>query len=136
MKAILTLDDKNGMMFNNRRQSRDSAVNQKICNIVNQKTLFINPYSEKLFDGLDVCKNVSDDFLTLAEKDDFCFIENVDVPIEQCEEIFIFRWNRIYPADRFFNVDLVGNGFSLKSSEELVGSSHEKITLEIFEKGE
>ena len=136
MKAIITLDDKNGMMFNKRRQSRDSVLNQKIYELTKGKKLFMNSYSEKLFEGLDIQKTVADDFLELANRDDFCFIENEEVPVQRCEEIFVFRWNRVYPADRFFNHDIANNGFVLKSSEEFAGSSHEKITLEIFTKGE
>jgi hypothetical protein len=136
MKIIITLDNKNGMMFNKRRQSRDSVVNQRICELTNGKKLFMNSYSEKLFDGFDIEKSVSDNFLELANRDDFCFVENEDIPIKKCEELFVFRWNRVYPADRFFSHDLIANGFFLKSSEEFVGSSHEKITLEIFSKGE
>lgn len=136
MKIIITLDDKNGMMFNKRRQSRDSILNQRICELAKGKPIFMNAYSEKLFEGLDIQKNVADDFLELAQQDDLCFVENEEIPIGKCNELFVFRWNRVYPADRFFNHDIIGNGFFLKSSEEFSGSSHEKITLEIFAKGE
>ena len=136
MKIFITLDDKNGMAFNKRRQSRDAVLNRKIAELIGENPLFMSAYTEKLFDEIKIEKSVSENFLELASKDDFCFVEDKDVPIEKCEKLFIFRWNRVYPADRFFNHDLTSNGFILESSEEFVGSSHEKITLDIFTKGE
>lgn len=136
MKVIIALDDKNGMAFNKRRQSRDSVMILKIAETVKGEPVLMSPYSEKLFDETEIQKNVCEDFLEIAKENDFCFVEDREVPIEKCVKLFVFRWNRVYPADRFFNHDLIKNGFLLESSEDFAGSSHEKITLEIFTKGE
>ena len=136
MKIIITLDDKNGMMFNKRRQSRDSVLNQKVKELVGENQLFISPYSEKLFEGIEMEKISCDNFLEVATEDSCCFIEDAEVPVEKAKTLFVFRWNRVYPADKFFAFDLEANGFSLESSEEFVGSSHEKITLQTYVKGE
>lgn len=42
MIVILCLDDKKGMMFNNRRQSKDKFVIQDILKLVDGKKLFIS----------------------------------------------------------------------------------------------
>ena len=43
MQVILCLDDRNGMMFNHRRQSRDRAVIQDILENLRDKQLPIRP---------------------------------------------------------------------------------------------
>lgn len=136
MKAIICLDDKNGMMFNRRRQSRDSVLISRVKELANGKRILMNSYSEPLFKESGACISVLDGFLGKAENDDFCFIENEEIPLEKCDLICIFRWNRVYPADRFFDCDLQNHGFVLRSNEDFVGSSHERITLEIYERGE
>ncbi len=131
MKIIVCVDKNNGMMFNNRRQSQDSAVRQKIAKICGDSPLYMNGYSAKMF--ADECKIISDeDFLQIAGKDDFCFVENTPVDASSASEIYLFNWNRRYPADQYFEIDLKQSGFKRISKEEFVGSSHEKITLEVF----
>ena len=44
----------------------------------------------------------------------------------------MYRWNRVYPADTYFDIDLVKEGFVLRDTRELEGNSHEKITKETF----
>lgn len=136
MKAVFCLDDKNGMTFNKRRQSRDSVLIARVCALLNGETLHLNGYSEPLFKESGASLAVSDGFLETAKENDFCFIENKPVPIEKCKYLYIFRWNRHYPSDMRFEHDPGALGFALISAEEFPGSSHEKITLEIYKKGE
>ncbi len=134
MKLIICLDDKNGMLFNKRRQSRDSALNERVISLASGARLLMNSYSAKLFAD---CEIISDDnFLNTAEKGDFCFCEAAVESLENTEKIYVFRWNRHYPADTFFKFDIEKEGYVLESTEEFVGSSHEKITLDIYKKGE
>lgn len=132
MKVIVCVDKSNGMMFNNRRQSQDSVLREKVISLLDGKKLFLNEYSAKQFEDTD-CLCVSDDFLHLAGQDDFCFIENVDVPADKADEIYLFQWNRDYPADMYFTVELKPAYKKIKA-EDFVGSSHKKITLEIYKK--
>ena len=74
----------------------------------------------------------SNDFLSVAAEEDICFIENVDVPIDEASEVYLFQWNRDYPADVYFDYNLKELGFKKVSSKEFEGSSHKKITLEIY----
>ena len=51
MKVIVCLDERRGMMFNNRRQSRDSVLIEDVVKDLCGEKLFISPYSEKLFEN-------------------------------------------------------------------------------------
>ena len=69
---------------------------------------------------------------------EFCFIENVDVKpyIEKIEKIILFKWNRSYPGDFFFPMELLSSDWIMTKTEEFVGHSHEKITKEEYVRGE
>lgn len=134
MKIIVCLDEGLGMGFNHRRQSRDSAVTADIVRLTEGKKLYVSEYSEKLFLEGGGKYAVSDSMLSEAEKGEYCFVENHSLQpfSERIEEIVIYRWNRRYPADLFFDLDLEEEGFSMVYREEFEGSSHERITKEIF----
>ncbi len=132
MTLILCLDDRGGMTFNNRRQSRDSIVTADILKTAGNK-LTIAPFSEKLFSdkvGVRVLENP----LSECSNGDFCFIEmgSIAENIDKIDEIIIYKWNRLYPSDTRLDIDVTACGFSLISTSEFVGSSHEKITKEIY----
>jgi len=48
--------------------------------------------------------------------------------------VVCYRWNRHYPADQYFDIDLSAMGFALSESEDFPGKSHEKITREVYVK--
>ena len=120
------------MLFNHRRQSQDRVLIEKIISIVGDKSLFLNEYSAKQFESVDKL-NVCDDFLVKVSAEDFCFIENTMIPVEQVTEVYLFQWNRDYPADVYFSIDLKAD-FKKMWTEEFVGSSHKKITLDVYKK--
>ena len=45
---------------------------------------------------------------------------------ERIKEIILFKWNRIYPADMYFDIPLVENEWKLTYVDEFEGNSHEK----------
>ena len=49
MKLILCVDDKGGLAFNHRRQSRDRVLNEHILMHCGIHRLWISPYTAKLF---------------------------------------------------------------------------------------
>ena len=51
MKIIACLDDNNGLLFNNRRQSRDRVVIEDILKDCHNSKLWINNFSKSLFDS-------------------------------------------------------------------------------------
>ena len=133
MTAIICLDEKNGMMFNKRRQSRDSVLNERILKLAMGKRLLMSEYSAKLF-GENDAVTVALDPISAASGDDFCFIEGKVTSLANIDTLCIALWNRHYPADVFFDLDIKKEGFRLVSVEEFAGSSHEKITLNIYNK--
>ena len=136
MKVIVCLDDCLGMMFNQRRQSRDRAVISDILKMTDGSRLYIDEYSEKLFADTDGEYTVSGDMLDVADRGDYCFVERQRLSpyVDGIDEIVVYRWNRRYPADLSFDIDVDMHGFSMVHSEDFEGYSHEKITKEIFRK--
>ena len=137
MKIIVCVDDNNGMMFNKRRQSRDRVLIQDIIANLDGSNLLIAPYSEKLFEDSDIdAFFISDFILDEAAPDDFCFIENIALNkyASKINELIIYHWNRKYPADTYLDIDPTSLGMKLITTTEFVGSSHDKITKELYRK--
>ena len=132
MTVIICLDGNNGMLFNNRRQSRDKAV---VCDLIeysNGSKILINEYSKTIFSDYENNIIISDSFLNDAKENDICFVENVDLTEfkDKINKFVIYQWNRVYPADFYFNSDL--SNFKLTETKEFKGNSHDKITREIY----
>lgn len=73
MYIIACIDDRNGLLFNNRRQSRDANVIEKIQELTKKNRLWIHPFSSPLFPEA----SVSVHFLKEAKNGEFCFLENM-----------------------------------------------------------
>ena len=131
MNIIVCVDKSNGMMFLGKRQSQDRVLREKILGISKGSRLLMNTYSAKQFESVDNIV-VDEDFFNNANEGDFCFIEDKAITSENVESFYVFNWNRKYPGDLFFNVDLKAEGFKKIKKEEFQGNSHDKITLEIY----
>ena len=131
MQVIITVENRNGMLFNHRRVSRDQKISERILAYCKEKRLWMNPYSAKLFENNPQIR-VSETFL--EQKDAICFVEDQDVTpyLPEIDTIILFHWNRDYPADFFFTVDL--SEWNRIHQEEFAGKSHEKITMEVYKK--
>lgn len=133
MTIYVCLDDKNGMLFNKRRQSRDAAVLEDIQAGI-PETLTIAPFSEKLIRGAQIPYALAPEDLTALSPDAHFFLEDkpsLDV-LSMADAVIIYRWNRHYPADTHWDIELAECGFSLKETREFAGKSHEKITKEVY----
>lgn len=151
MIVAVCIDDKNGMMFNKRRQSQDRIQRRHLRELADGRVIWMNAYSAVLFrrdcespDGetekqeseseANIC--VAEDFLARAGAGEFCFVENQNVSeyAENIEMAVLYKWNRVYPSDRFFDLDLNEENWEMTKMEEFAGSSHEKITVEYYKK--
>ena len=135
MNIIVCLDDKNGMMFNKRRQSQDKVLRADIKELVKNQDLFMNEYSYKLYKDIDNGNiKVSENFLEQCTENDFCLVEDklLNNYINKINNIIIYKWNRIYPSDLYFDINLTSNSWELLETKEFEGSSHEKITRIIY----
>ncbi len=132
MIVAVCVDDNYGMLFNKRRQSRDNAV---LMNIAQEhKRVWIHTFSEKMFVEYAGQSIVDDDFLTKAGEEEICFVENQLLKSyeNKIEEVIIYKWNRKYPTD--FKFDLNLTEWKLVESVDFTGNSHEKITKERYQK--
>ncbi len=133
MRLIICTDENNGMLFNNRRQSRDGVLCRYILDTAGETPLVMTEYSAKIFPQSDNIV-VSDDIFGC--KNCFCFAEEAVPSLEGVQELYWFNWNRRYPADTVFNHNVESLGFVLTETYEFKGSSHDKITLNRYKKGE
>ena len=134
MIAVVCIDNKNGMTFNRRRQSRDSKLIEDLMRLTGEKQIRMKEYSRSLFEDYPDRISVSDTYLQGAEDDDICFVETDDLlPFaEKIQGLIVYRWNRHYPSSTKFTLDL-GN-YHLTRTEEFSGSSHDTITREEYER--
>lgn len=130
MNIIACIDDNNGILFNNRRQSRDKEVIKKIMDVVGENILLIHSFSKNLFEEYDNIV-VNDNLLEEAKTSDFCFVENVKpTSCKNIHKVYLFKWNKKYPYDTTF--DIKTDEYHLAFTEEFKGNSHDNITLEIY----
>ena len=129
MTLYICLDDRNGLKFNNRRQSRDSAVLEDIRRQLTG-SLLIDIFSEKLI------REAGIPYVLPPETAEDFFAEDIpsDEILGKTKKLVIYRWNRHYPSDVRWEPDLAGMGFILTETTEFAGTSHEKITREVYER--
>ena len=135
MYLIYCVDDKGGLSFGGRRQSRDRVVRADLLKMTAGKALWMSPASRRQFtepEGERI--TVSEEFLSEAGKGDFCFVEDRPARpwLARTEGIILYQWNRVYPADRYLDVQPLKEGFHLEKTEEFPGYSHETITKEVY----
>lgn len=131
MILITCVDDNGGMMFNHRRQSQDRVLRGKIIELTKGKKLLMNDYSSKQFTE-ECCKMVCEEPLERAAPGEYVFVENIPISSysDKIEQVVLYRWNKVYPKDMTFDLSL--EGFLLEKSTDYKGSSHDKITEEIY----
>ena len=132
MNLIVCLDDKNGYSFASRRQTKDRVQLSDMLAFVGKNNLFLTDYSSKLFSEIPANVKITNTPQKSAGTGDFCFIENITIEEINAERIIIYRWNRSYPSDKKFPIELL-SGKTLVSSYDFKGYSHEKITREVYE---
>lgn len=133
MICIVCVDTSNGMMFNHRRQSRDSAVIADIIAMAGESGISMNSYSAKLFADSGCNINISENFFDEAGSD-YCFVEDRELAPykDKIEKIVVYKWNRDYPSD--FDLDIDLSEWTVLEKIGFAGSSHEEITKEVYVK--
>lgn len=134
MKLIFCLEKNKGTMFLGKRQSKDRVLNERLLQIVGNSKLWVSEYSSELFEPPESLV-IDNDYKNKAERNDYCFVEDKGYDLSYVDEIILCLWNRRYPSDQFFDIDIKGNSFKKVSTENIVGSSHDKITIETYKKG-
>ena len=134
LTAVLCLDDRGGMTFNKRRQSRDRLLIKDLCDTT-EGDIYMESYSLPLFAEYEDRARGSADPVADCPEGGVCFIErtNPDTFVNKCRRLIIYRWNRTYPSDLSLDGSATA-GFTLREEYDFVGSSHEKITKGIYER--
>lgn len=130
MKLIVCIDKSGGMMFFGKRQSQDSVLRDRIVKMTEGEELWMSPYSAKQFENYGGI--ITDDLPHESSGDAWYFVEDKPYDVSKCTAITLYKWNRKYQADKFFDVDLKKCGFKLISKEDFKGSSHDRITEEKY----
>lgn len=136
MTVIVCTDERGGMLFMKRRVSKDRELTRDIIETVGDGILYISDFSESLFAESDISVMSMPNPLEIAGKGDFVFIENATLSdcVDRIKCLIIYNWNRKYPFDFSLDINPKEHGFSLVSSSEFKGYSHDKITKEIYQK--
>ena len=138
MKKItvaVCVDDDMQTLFFGKRQSRDRVLIEDLVSSSKEK-VFINSFSEPIFSDKEsyiLSENPMED----CPQGGVVFAENFQLLpyISFIEKLILYRWNRKYPGDKKLDIDISQNGlFRLEEVFEFVGSSHERITKEIYTK--
>lgn len=134
MILIACVDDNMGMAFNHRRQSRDRVLKERILTMTEGRKLWMSPDTAKQFQDVPDRVTVSESFLEEAAAGEYCFIEQQPVSgyADRIERVVLYHWNRRYPADLYFDLDL--SLYTKTSETEFAGYSHENIREEIYTK--
>ncbi len=135
MIVLLCVDKKNGMAFHQRRQSLDRAVRADILTMAAGKPIWMTTYSARQFIEPEAVIQISESPLCQAGEGALCFMEfpPLSPDLDRIEALVLYRWDRVYPADQWLDLDLKA-GFWLVSNCDFSGYSHEKITKEVYQR--
>ena len=130
MVVAVCVDDRMGMLFHNRRQSRDKLVCADLIKQAAEGRLCVTPYTAKLFAETELY--VQEDLSGCDGARDVCFVEDPArlPPPDAIDTLILYRWNRTYPFDAVFPLSL--ERWTLSETVEFPGSSHERITKEVY----
>ena len=134
MTVFICIDDRGGMMFNKRRQSRDRRVIEDVVRTADDGAIYITDYSEPLFADSEASVIAVTDPMASATDGSYAFIENLHLEEykDKIEKLIIYKWNRLYPSDFSLDIKPREIGLKLKNKREFVGTSHDKITREEY----
>lgn len=113
----------------------DRVLRTRILSRTAGRRLWVSHYTASQFgDEYQARLSLAEDPLSMAGEGEYCFDEERDPAAykEKIEKLMIYRWNRAYPSDVRFTMDM--SGLELSESVDFAGYSHEKITEDIYVK--
>ena len=133
MIVITCVDQKNGLAFNGRRQSRDRMVAADILRESAGRRLWMTPESRRLFPA-EAEISVVPDCLDRAGAGEMCFAEGqlLGPWADRIEGMILYRWDRVYPADLHLDVVPALPAWRLVSAGAFPGFSHKNIEKEVY----
>ena len=138
MRAItvaVTVDNKMGVAFNKRRQSRDKKLIEDLC-LSTENEISISSYSLPLFEEWTSRVKVYGSPLAECADGGVCFVEisAIGKHVDEISELIVYRWNKVYPSDKKLDIIPEECGFIKVSTSDFAGNSHDVITKEIYRK--
>ena len=138
--VAFAIEDRGGYSFNGRSLSKDRLMMEDLqrriapCQIVtidSESMLMQLSQQEYLLRENDFIKSEE----TLVVFANVILPSQIRKTFSDIKEwdYFLYRWNRSYPADQYFSENLALD-WALVSKEDIVGSSHPKITFEHWRK--
>ena len=136
MTVFVCIDERGGMTFNSRRQSRDALVISDVLSHAADSPIYVTDFSEELFEDSGASVISVPDPLGSACAGSFVFVENLPLrpSLDRIDTLVIYCWNRAYPFDTSLNVDPEKEGFRLTRVTEFEGKSHKNIRKEVYER--
>ena len=133
LNIIVCVNDKFGISFMGRRVSRDRYVIEDILRTVKDGKLLIHPDSLSLFSDFKDEVTADENYLDMAQSGEYCFVEKSDYEkfSSNIESVIIYKWNRSYSADLFFDTDILGDKTPVKTYK-FEGHSHKNIIKEVY----
>ena len=125
MRVFHCVDQNNGLLFNERRPSRDREVVADIERTLQGEPIAMREYSAKLFEGMDNVQ-VTDDFQGCEN----VFLEADDLANLDFNTLVVYRWDKVYPADVTLSYDL--KSLKLDDVSVIKGYSHDEIVKEVY----
>ena len=135
LTVAVTVDDKMGIAFNKRRQSRDKLLIEDLCKYTDGD-IYVTSYSAALFEDFNDRIKIVVDPIRQCPDGGLCFLELTDIAehIDNITQLIIYRWNKVYPSDKKLGINITESKLKLISSCDFIGKSHDKITKEIYQK--
>lgn len=135
MNLMVCLDNSYGLSFFGRRQSMDSALRRRAMELTEGKQLYLDAYSAEQFSDFSGSIQVVEDPAGQVPQDGWYFLELSDPEalLQNVQRLAVFCWNRDYPSDKRFPLAHLRKNAVLLFREEFPGSSHESITLEVYQ---
>lgn len=135
IKIAVTVDERGGLGFGGRRQSRDRILIEDLCSSVNTN-IYVSEMTASLFKGHEDKVKVVKNPLSECCDGETAFLELTEIGgyLKNIREIIVYNWNRHYPSDIKLDIDPEKNGYILNEEYDFTGSSHDKITKKIYKK--
>lgn len=124
MTSLIALDDDNGKSFLGKRLSSDREIINKIV------TMFPKTDTDERSSS-HIREEQKMKFRIRSGECPAFWSETGEIQ-KQSDTLIVFRWNRRYAADEYYNP--AEHGWELVSAEDFPGHSHEKITMETYRK--
>lgn len=135
MVLFACVDENYGMQFNNRRQSRDRVVIEKMIELSADRRIWADPCSVDLLAAFPQTI-IDKDFIQKSTNDDCCFVESIELSqyLKRFDEVVLFQWNRRYPADLLFPIVQLECDYQLIRTMDFEGNSHKCITMKVYKR--